>query len=153
MKKNNTTSGCLTIFAEIVAIAVVIFFIALAMPLMLILGSFGIWYYSKKYPNTKKQKVAIAVTLIGLIGSFTVTPWVFNSINTKSEQTQTTISSSSHSSDSSSFSSSKTSSSSTSEEKEKQEKEREREKLAQHGSWLIESKSFTVLFKCIASFV
>ncbi|WP_314482307.1 hypothetical protein [Streptococcus cristatus] len=125
MKKNNTTSGCLTIFAAIVAIAVVIFFIALAMPLMLILGSFGIWYYSKKYPNTKRQKVAIAVTLIGLIGSFTVTPWVFNSINTKSEQTQTTISSSSHSSDSSSFSSSKINDSSTSEEKEKQEKERE----------------------------
>ena len=125
MKKNNTTSGCLTIFAAIVAIAVVIFFIALAMPLMLILGSFGIWYYPKKYPNTKRQKVAIAVTLIGLIGSFTVTPWVFNSINTKSEQTQTTISSSSHSSDSSSFSSSKINDSSTSEEKEKQEKERE----------------------------
>ena len=83
------------------------------------------WYYSKKYPNTKRQKVAIAVTLIGLIGSFTVTPWVFNSINTKSEQTQTTISSSSHSSDSSSFSSSKINDSSTSEEKEKQEKERE----------------------------
>ena len=124
MKKNNTTSGCLTIFAAIVAIAVVIFFIALAMPLMLILGSFGIWYYSKKYPNTKKQKVAIAVTLIGLIGSFTVTPWVFNSINTKSEQTQTTISSSSYSS-----SSSKISSSSTSEEKEKQEKERKDKEL------------------------
>ena len=87
------------------------------------------WYYSKKYPNTKRQKVAIAVTLIGLIGSFTVTPWVFNSINTKSEQTQTTISSSSHSSDSSSFSSSKTSGSSTSEEKEKQEKERKEKEL------------------------
>ena len=129
MKKNNTTSGCLTIFAAIVALAVVIFFIALAMPLMLILGSFGIWYYSKKYPYTKRQKVAIAVTLIGLIGSFTVTPWVFNSINTKSEQTQTTISSSSHSSDSSSFRSSKTSGSSTSEEKEKQEKERKEKEL------------------------
>lgn len=84
---------------------------------------FGI--IQKKYPNTKRQKVAIAVTLIGLIGSFTVTPWVFNSINTKSEQTQTTISSSSHSSDYSSFSSSKINDSSTSEEKEKQEKERE----------------------------
>ena len=56
MKKNNTTSGCLTIFAAIVAIAVVIFFIALAMPLMLILGSFGIWYYSKKISKYQKTK-------------------------------------------------------------------------------------------------
>ena len=54
MKKNNTTSGCLTIFAAIVAIAVVIFFIALAMPLMLILGSFGIIQKNIQIPKDKR---------------------------------------------------------------------------------------------------
>ncbi len=54
MKKNNTTSGCLTIFAAIVAIAVVIFFIS-ASHTYADLGSFGI---IQKYQYQKTKKVA-----------------------------------------------------------------------------------------------
>ena len=116
------------------AILAVIFIIILApitMPLMFLGGCFGIWRFTKRKPNIRKRNIAIAVTIIGILGSYAVgklTPDVIKEQTERSQITKFTSNSSSTSS-SSQTSSPIASSSKKEKEKEKQEKEHKEKEL------------------------
>lgn len=102
------------------------------MPLMFLGGCFGIWRFTKRKPNIRKRNIAIAVTIIGILGSYAVGKLTPNVIKEQTEQSQITkfTSNSSSTSSSSSQTTSPTASNSKKEkEKEKQEKERKEKEL------------------------
>ena len=98
------------------------------MPLMFIGGCFGIWRFTKRKPNIQKRNIAIAVTIVGILGIYAVGKLTPDVIKEQTEQSQVTkfTSNSSSTSSSSSQTSSSTASSS---KKEKQEKERKEKEL------------------------
>ncbi|MBX9097136.1 hypothetical protein [Streptococcus gordonii] len=116
---------------KILLVLAVLFIIILApitMPLMFLGGCFGIWRFSKRKPNIRKRNIAIAVTIVGILGIYAVgklTPDVIKEQTEQSQVTKFTSKSSSSSSSSSQISSSTASSS----KKEKQEKERKEKEL------------------------
>ena len=104
------------------------------MPLMFLGGCFGIWRFTKRKPNIRKRNIAIAVTIIGILGSYAVGKLTPNVIKEQTEQSQITkfTSNSSSTSSSSSQTTSSTSSSTASnskKEKERQERERKEKEL------------------------
>ncbi|VTT23987.1 hypothetical protein [Streptococcus gordonii] len=116
---------------KILLVLAVLFIIILApitMPLMFLGGCFGIWRFSKRKPNIRKRNIAIAVTIVGILGIYAVGKLTPDVIKEQTEQSQVTkfTSKSSSSSSSSSQTSSSTASSS---KKEKQEKERKEKEL------------------------
>ena len=98
------------------------------MPLMFLGGCFGIWRFTKRKPNIQKRNIAIAVTIVGILGTYAVGKLTPDVIKEQTEQSQVTkfTSNSSSTSSSSSQTSSSTASSS---KKEKQEKERKEKEL------------------------
>ena len=120
---------------KILFVLAVLFIIILApitMPLMFLGGCFGIWRFTKRKPNIRKRNIAIAVTIIGILGSYAVGKLTPNVIKEQTEQSQITkfTSNSSSTSSSSSQTTSPTASNSKKEkEKEKQEKERKEKEL------------------------
>ena len=116
---------------KILLVLAVLFIIILApitMPLMFLGGCFGIWRFTKRKPNIQKRNIAIAVTIVGILGTYAVgklTPDVSKEQTEQSQVTKFTSNSSSTSSSSSQTSSSTASSS----KKEKQEKERKEKEL------------------------
>lgn len=120
---------------KVLPILVVIFIIVLApvtMPLLFLGGCLGIWRFTKYKPNIQKRNIAVAVTVIGILGTYTVGKLNPDYIKNQTNQNQITQLSS-DSSSSSTFSSQTTSSVSksteSSSEKEKQEKERKEKEL------------------------
>ena len=116
---------------KILLVLAVLFIIILApitMPLMFLGGCFGIWRFSKRKPNIRKRNIAIAVTIVGILGTYAVGKLTPDVIKEQTEQSQVTkfTSNSSSTSSSSSQTSSSTASSS---KKEKQEKERKEKEL------------------------
>ena len=116
---------------KILLVLAVLFIIILApitMPLMFLGGCFGIWRFSKRKPNIRKRNIAIAVTIVGILGIYAVGKLTPDVIKEQTEQSQVTkfTSNSSSTSSSSSQTSSSTASSS---KKEKQEKERKEKEL------------------------
>ena len=115
---------------KILFVLAVLFIIILApitMPLMFMGGCFGIWRFTKRKPNIRKRNIAIAVTIIGILGSYAVGKLTPNVIKEQTEQSQVTkFTSNSSSTSSSSQTSSPIASSS---KKEKQEKERKEKEL------------------------
>ena len=119
---------------KILFVLAVLFIIILApitMPLMFLGGCFGIWRFTKRKPNIRKRNIAIAVTIIGILGSYAVGKLTPNVIKEQTEQSQITkfTSNSSSTSSSSQTSSPIASSSKKEKEKEKQEKERKEKEL------------------------
>ena len=122
---------------KILFVLAVLFIIILApitMPLMFLGGCFGIWRFTKRKPNIRKRNIAIAVTIIGILGSYAVGKLTPNVIKEQAEQSQITkfTSNSSSTSSSSSQTTSSTSSSTASnskKEKERQERERKEKEL------------------------
>lgn len=88
-------------------------------------GCFGIWRFTKRKPNIRKRNIAIAVTIIGILGSYAVGKLTPDVIKEQTEQTQVTkfTSNSSSSSSSSQINNSASNSTTSSSKKEKQEKE------------------------------
>ncbi|WP_314864904.1 hypothetical protein [uncultured Streptococcus sp.] len=116
---------------KILLVLAVLFIIILApitMPLMFLGGCFGIWRFTKRKPNIQKRNIAIAVTIVGILGIYAVGKLTPDVIKEQTEQSQVTkfTSNSSSTSSSSSQTSSSTASSS---KKEKQEKERKEKEL------------------------
>ena len=116
---------------KILFVLAVLFIIILApitMPLMFLGGCFGIWRFTKRKPNIQKRNIAIAVTIVGILGTYAVGKLTPDVIKEQTEQSQVTkfTSNSSSTSSSSSQTSSSTASSS---KKEKQEKERKEKEL------------------------
>ncbi|MFS9047991.1 hypothetical protein KQH74_01690 [Streptococcus sanguinis] len=116
---------------KILLVLAVLFIIILApitMPLMFLGGCFGIWRFTKRKPNIQKRNIAIAVTIVGILGTYAVGKLTPDVIKEQTEQSQVTkfTSNSSSTSSSSSQTSSSTASSS---KKEKQEKERKEKEL------------------------
>lgn len=116
---------------KILLVLAVLFIIILApitMPLMFLGGCFGIWRFSKRKSNIRKRNIAIAITIVGILGIYAVGKLTPDVIKEQTEQSQVTkfTSKSSSSSSSSSQTSSSTASSS---KKEKQEKERKEKEL------------------------
>lgn len=119
---------------KILFVLAVLFIIILApitMPLMFLGGCFGIWRFTKRKPNIRKRNIAIAVTIIGILGSYAVGKLTPNVIKEQTEQSQITkfTSNSSSTSSSSQTSSPIASSSKKEKEKEKQEKEHKEKEL------------------------
>ena len=115
---------------KILLVLAVLFIIILApitMPLMFLGGCFGIWRFSKRKPNIQKRNIAIAVTIVGILGIYAVGKLTPDVIKEQKEQSQVTkfTSKSSSSSSSSSQISSSTASSSKKEKQEKEHKEKE----------------------------
>jgi len=113
---------------KVLAILALIFIIILApitIPLMFMGGCFGIWRFTKRKPNIRKRNIAIAVTIIGILGSYAVGKLTPDVIKEQTEQTQVTkfTSNSSSSSSSSQINNSASNSTTSSSKKEKQEKE------------------------------
>ena len=118
---------------KILLVLAVLFIIILApitMPLMFLGGCFGIWRFTKRKPNIQKRNIAIAVTIVGILGTYAVGKLTPDVIKEQTEQSQVTkfTSNSSSTSSSSSQTSSSTASGSR-KEKEKQEKERKEKEL------------------------
>ena len=115
---------------KILFVLAVLFIIILApitMPLMFIGGCFGIWRFTKRKPNIQKRNIAIAVTIVGILGIYAVGKLTPDVIKEQTEQSQVTkfTSNSSSTSSSSSQTSSSTASSSKKEKQEKERKEKE----------------------------
>ncbi len=115
---------------KILLVLAVLFIIILApitMPLMFIGGCFGIWRFTKRKPNIQKRNIAIAVTIVGILGIYAVGKLTPDVIKEQTEQSQVTkfTSNSSSTSSSSSQTSSSTASSSKKEKQEKERKEKE----------------------------
>ena len=70
------------------AVLFTIFLAPIIMPLMFLGGCFGIWRYSKRKPNTKKRNIAIAVTIIGMLGSYTIDKLNLNYLTNETEKKQ-----------------------------------------------------------------
>ncbi|WP_060976203.1 hypothetical protein [Streptococcus sp. CCH8-C6] len=116
----------------VLAVLFVIILAPITMPLMFLGGCFGIWRFTKRKPNIQKRNIAIAVTIVGILGTYAVgklTPDVIKEQTEQSQVTKFTSNSSSTSSSSSQTSSSTASSSKKEKEKEKQEKERKEKEL------------------------
>ena len=112
----------------VLAVLSIIILAPIIMPLMFLGGCFGIWRFTKRKPNIQKRNIAIAVTIVGILGTYAVgklTPDVIKEQTEQSQVTEFTSNSSSTSSSSSQTSSSTASSS----KKEKQEKERKEKEL------------------------
>ena len=118
---------------KILLVLAVLFIIILApitMPLMFIGGCFGIWRFTKRKPNIQKRNIAIAVTIVGILGIYAVGKLTPDVIKEQTEQSQVTKFTSNSSSTSSSASQTSSSTASSSKkEKEKQEKERKEKEL------------------------
>ena len=118
---------------KILLVLAVLFIIILApitMPLMFLGGCFGIWRFSKRKPNIRKRNIAIAVTIVGILGTYAVGKLTPDVIKEQTEQSQVTKFTSNSSSTSSSSSQTSSSTESRSKkEKEKQEKERKEKEL------------------------
>ena len=100
------------------------------MPLMFLGGCFGIWRFSKRKPNIRKRNIAIAITIVGILGIYAVGKLTPDVIKEQTEQSQVTkFTSKSSSSSSSSSQTSSSTASSSKKEKEKQEKERKEKEL------------------------
>ncbi|AGK70414.1 hypothetical protein I872_01465 [Streptococcus cristatus AS 1.3089] len=108
---------------KILFVLAVLFIIILApitMPLMFLGGCFGIWRFTKRKPNIRKRNIAIAVTIIGILGSYAVGKLTPNVIKEQTEQSQVTKFTSNSSSTSSSSQTSSPIASSSKKEKEKE---------------------------------
>lgn len=118
---------------KILLVLTVLFIIILApitMPLMFLGGCFGIWRFSKRKPNIRKRNIAIAVTIVGILGTYAVGKLTPDVIKEQTEQSQVTkFTSNSSSTSSSSSQTSSSTASSSKKEKEKQEKERKEKEL------------------------
>ena len=118
---------------KILFVLAVLFIIILApitMPLMFIGGCFGIWRFTKRKPNIQKRNIAIAVTIVGILGIYAVGKLTPDVIKEQTEQSQVTkFTSNSSSTSSSSSQTSSSTASSSKKEKEKQEKERKEKEL------------------------
>ena len=118
---------------KILLVLAVLFIIILApitMPLMFLGGCFGIWRFSKRKPNIRKRNIAIAVTIVGILGTYAVGKLTPDVIKEQTEQSQVTkFTSNSSSTSSSSSQTSSSTASSSKKEKEKQEKERKEKEL------------------------
>ena len=113
---------------KILLVLAVLFIIILApitMPLMFLGGCFGIWRFSKRKPNIRKRNIAIAVTIVGILGIYAVGKLTPDVIKEQTEQSQVTKFTSKSSSSSSSPSQIRSSTASSS----KQEKERKQKQL------------------------
>lgn len=86
MKNNN--NSILKVILIIFALGILIAILAILMPVALICGMVATWYYTKKKPNQRNRNIAIAVSVIGLIGSVFLTPSIIN--NSKQETKPTT---------------------------------------------------------------
>ena len=114
---------------KILFVLAVLFIIILApitMPLMFLGGCFGIWRFTKRKPNIRKRNIAIAVTIIGILGSYAVGKLTPNVIKEQTEQSQITKFTSNSSSTSSSSQTSSPIASSSKKEKEKERIEEEK---------------------------
>ncbi|RSI08011.1 hypothetical protein [Streptococcus sanguinis] len=118
---------------KILLVLAVLFIIILApitMPLMFLGGCFGIWRFTKRKPNIQKRNIAIAVTIVGILGTYAVGKLTPDVIKEQTEQSQVTkFTSNSSSTSSSSSQTSSSTASSSKKEKEKQEKERKEKEL------------------------
>lgn len=121
------------ILKKILLVLAVLFIIILApitMPLMFLGGCFGIWRFTKRKPNIQKRNIAIAVTIVGILGIYAVGKLTPDVIKEQTEQSQVTkFTSNSSSTSSSSSQTSSSTASSSKKEKEKQEKERKEKEL------------------------
>ena len=78
---------------KILLVLAVLFIIILApitMPLMFIGGCFGIWRFTKRKPNIQKRNIAIAVTIVGILGTYAVGKLTPDVIKEQTEQSQVT---------------------------------------------------------------
>ena len=78
---------------KILFVLAVLFIIILApitMPLMFLGGCFGIWRFTKRKLNIRKRNIAIAVIIIGILGSYAVGKLTPDVIKEQTEQTQVT---------------------------------------------------------------
>lgn len=123
--KNNSR---LNIVLAIMSVVLIILLSPITMPLMFLGGVFGIWYFAKRNPSVFKRNIAIAVAIIGILGSYTVSKFNIESSESQQSQTQVVPSTSRTSSSNSSKASSSSSNSDSSREKEKKEKKAEEER-------------------------
>ncbi|VTS46220.1 excalibur calcium-binding domain-containing protein [Streptococcus dysgalactiae] len=73
--------SCLTIILYFTLGIIVLSILLMLMPFILIAGIIGLWFYSKKRPNTKRKNYAIAVTVVGLIGTIILGSGLANNSN------------------------------------------------------------------------
>jgi hypothetical protein len=114
----------------VLAVLFIIILTPITMPLMFLGGCFGIWRFTKRKPNIQKRNIAIAVTIVGILGTYAVGKLTPDVIKEQTEQNQVTkFTSNSSSTSSSSSQTSSSIASSSKKEKEKQEKERKEKEL------------------------
>ncbi|PMR66708.1 hypothetical protein C1I62_00865 [Streptococcus intermedius] len=126
--KNNSR---LNIVLAIMSVVLIILLSPITMPLMFLGGVFGIWYFAKRNPSVFKRNIAIAVAIIGILGSYTVSKFNIESSESQQSQTQVVPSTSRTSSSNSSKASSSSSNSDSSREKEEKLEKEKKEKKAE----------------------
>ncbi|MGG6799196.1 UNVERIFIED_CONTAM: excalibur calcium-binding domain-containing protein [Streptococcus canis] len=81
--------SCLTIIFYFTLGIIVLSVLLMLMPFILVAGIIGLWFYSKKKPDTKRKNVAIVATVIGLIGTIILGVGLTNNSNKAKTITQT----------------------------------------------------------------
>ena len=70
------------------ALLFTIFLAPIILPLMFLGGCIAIWRYSKRKPNTKKRNIAIAIAIIGMLGSYAIDKLNLNYLANETGQNQ-----------------------------------------------------------------
>ena len=70
------------------ALLFTIFLAPIILPLMFLGGCIAIWRYSKRKPNTKKRNIAIAIAIIGMLGSYAIDKLDLNYLANETGQNQ-----------------------------------------------------------------
>ena len=70
------------------ALLFTIFLAPIILPLMFLGGCIAIWRYSKRKPNTKKRNIAIAIAIIGMLGTYAIDKLNLNYLANETGQNQ-----------------------------------------------------------------
>ncbi|PHV57689.1 hypothetical protein CS009_04970 [Streptococcus macedonicus] len=80
-KKGNQKNSKLTVWVlGFILVCLVIYLLSIVMPIVLIGGIVGVWYFTKKKPDTSKRNISAIVAVVGLLGSVFLTS---NTLNAK----------------------------------------------------------------------
>lgn len=80
-KKGNQKNSKLTVWVlGFILVCLVIYLLSIVMPIVLIGGIVGVWYFTKKKPDTSKRNISAIVAVVGLLGSIFLTS---NTLNAK----------------------------------------------------------------------
>lgn len=80
-KKSNQKNSKLTVWVlGFILVCLIIYLLSIVMPIVLIGGIVGVWYFTKKKPDTSKRNISAIVAVVGLLGSVFLTS---NTLNAK----------------------------------------------------------------------